>query len=151
MLVTQYNEKAEILQKEDEMATGLQLYRLASEYKFLDIEQTVVVKAVLNAFDVKESQTDIDQVTDPKLIQQVLTGTECPVNEALIIETLNARKFDKLDIEAILSKMTGFKHPLTTIKIKLYEKKQDYVEAFELHFSNPQLKKKVFNWLEVTL
>jgi len=26
---------------------------------------------------------------------------------------------------------------MTNIKIKLYEKKQDYVEAFELHFSNP--------------
>ena len=47
--------------------------------------------------------------------------------------------------------MANFKHPLTTIKVKLYEKKQDYVEAFELHFSNPQLKKKVFSWLEVTL
>jgi polyhydroxyalkanoate synthesis regulator protein len=47
--------------------------------------------------------------------------------------------------------MGNFKHPLTTIKIKLYEKKQDYVEAFELHFSNPQLKKKVFTWLEVTM
>ena len=42
VLVTQHNEKAEILQKEDEMATNFQIYRLASEYKFLDIEQKVV-------------------------------------------------------------------------------------------------------------
>lgn len=64
---------------------------------------------------------------------------------------MNARHFQKEHIDAILAKMVSFKHPMTTIKIKLYEKKQDYVEAFELHFSNPQLKKKVFNWVEVTL
>ena len=66
------------------------------------------------------------------------------MNENLIIDTLNARKFENKDIDAILAKMTKFKHPLTIIKIKLYEKKQDYVEAFELHFSNKDLKKKVF-------
>jgi len=55
----------------------------------------------------------------------------------LIIETLNARKFDTKDIDAILAKMIKQKHPMTNIKIKLYEKKKDYVEAFELHFSNP--------------
>jgi len=73
-----------------------------------------------------------------------LSGTEFPVNEHLIIETLNARKFENKDIDAMLAKMTKFRHPLTIIKIKLYEKKQDYVEAFELHFSNPALKKKVY-------
>jgi len=57
---------------------------------------------------------------------------------------LNARNFENKDIDAILAKMAKFKHPLTTIKIKLYEKKQDYVEAFELHFSNPALKKRAF-------
>ena len=41
----------EIKQKEDEIATNLQVYRLASEYKFLDIEQKVIVQAVLNAFE----------------------------------------------------------------------------------------------------
>lgn len=80
-----------------------------------------------------------------------MLGSECPVDENLIIETLNARKFETKDIDAILDKMAKLKHPMTNIKIKLYEKKQDYVEAFELHFSNPQLKKKVFAWLEVTL
>jgi hypothetical protein len=47
------------------------------------------------------------------------------VNENLIIDTLNARKFENKDIDAILAKMTKFKHPLTIIKIKLYEKKQE--------------------------
>lgn len=99
----------------------------------------------------KESATDLDSITDTKKIEQALSGTECPVNESLLIETLDARNFENKDIDAILSKMGNFKHPLTTIKIKLYEKKQDYVEAFELHFSNPALKKKVFSWLETTL
>ena len=120
------------------MNTNPSIYKLSSEYKFLDIEQNVIVQAVLNAFDVQESE-------------MAKKDGDCPVNETLIIDTLNARNFDKQHIDAILTKMASFKHPMTTIKIKLYEKKQDYVEAFELHFSNPQLKKRVFNWIEVTL
>lgn len=138
VLVTQNNEKSEIAQREDELNTNPSIYKLSSEYKFLDIEQNVIVQAVLYAFDVQESET-------------AKKDGECPVNETLIIDTLNARNFDKQHIDAILTKMASFKHPMTTIKIKLYEKKQDYVEAFELHFSNPQLKKRVFNWIEVTL
>lgn len=67
----------------------------------------------------------------------MLSGTECPVNEALIIATLNARQFDNKDIDAMLAKMANLKYPLTNVKIKLYEKKLDFVEAFELHFSSP--------------
>jgi hypothetical protein len=54
----------------------------------------------------------------------------------LIIETLNAREFSASEIDQILAKMSDQKQPLTTIRIKLYEKKKDYVEAFELHFSS---------------
>ena len=144
VLVTQSNEKTEIASKEGELNTMPSIYKSSGEYKFLDIEQNVIVQAVLNAFDVKESTTDLDTCTDHKKIEQALSGTECPVNEHLIIETLNARKFENKDIDAMLAKMTKFRHPLTIIKIKLYEKKQDYVEAFELHFSNQALKKKVF-------
>jgi hypothetical protein len=55
----------------------------------------------------------------------------------LIIDTLNARSFENKDIDKMLAKMANLKHPLTNLKIKLYEKKLDYVEAFELHFSSP--------------
>ena len=80
--------------------------------------------------------TDIDTCTDPKLIQQALTGQESHIEENLIIETLNAREFSSTEIDKILTKMSDRQQPLTTIRIKLYEKKKDYVEAFELHFSS---------------
>jgi hypothetical protein len=69
VLVTQWSEKREILEKEDELNTNQGIYKLASEYKLLDIEQNVIVQAVLNAFDVKESKTCLDTETDPKVIE----------------------------------------------------------------------------------
>jgi hypothetical protein len=45
------------------------IYKSSGEYKFLDIEQNVIVQAVLNAFDAKESTTDLDTCTDHKKIE----------------------------------------------------------------------------------
>jgi hypothetical protein len=56
----------------------------------------------LNAFEAKQSSTDLDSCIDVKKIENALTGAECPVDETLIIETLNARKFETTDIDAIL-------------------------------------------------
>jgi len=43
VLVTQYNEKTEIVSKESELNTMPSIYKSSSEYKFLDIEQNVIV------------------------------------------------------------------------------------------------------------
>ncbi|MFO0116292.1 MAG: hypothetical protein ACK521_01260 [bacterium] len=43
VLVTQSNEKTEIASKEGELNTMPSIYKSSGEYKFLDIEQNVIV------------------------------------------------------------------------------------------------------------
>ena len=69
-----------------------------------------------------------------------------------MIDTLrcNKLKADHIDeIIAMIPQTTQLQ--LIKVKIRLFENKQDYVEAFMLHITNEQLKKGLFGWLNETL
>jgi hypothetical protein len=69
----------------------------------------------------------------------------------VIIRTLKTNKFTDKDINKIYDEIKSYEEPATGIRITLYELRGEYVEAFKLHLSTPDLKKNIFRWIDQSL